>query len=756
MTTHMPTTAPASSAHNQETVHSALGTDWQTQLVAGLEDDGRELVHAAVQWLRNLPASGSGQTLNTGEPLVTHCAGAALILAQLGADAQTRASSLLAAVAPGKKNLDALRGTFGTTVVELVQGVHALLKLDQTVHNNQPHASPQQPPDQQQTEMRRKMMLAMAADLRIVLLRLASRLQSLRWYVPLNCPQDYARQTLDIYTPLANRLGIWQLKWEMEDLALRVLQPDVYRRIARQLEDKRVERQALITRLVEQLQQALAGAGIAAQVSGRPKHIYSIWNKMRHKQLDFEQLFDLRALRIIVDTEVACYAALALVHALWTPLTEEFDDYIARPKPNGYRSLHTVVQDAQGRSFEIQIRTHDMHTFAEYGLAAHWRYKEGTGSANSRSAYDKKIAWMRRLLAWEGGNAEAKPSSTPARPTAVDERIYVMTPQAKVIELPAHATPVDFAYAIHTDLGHRCRGARVDGKMVPLLTELKTGQMVEIISAKTGAPSRDWLNPQSGYLASARARTKVRAWFNAQESKARLEQGQALIDKELQRLGKTLVNREHLAQQLGFANASDLYHAVARDEFSLRLVGLSLQPPGADSPAAPEHPTGFTPQRNTPAQTSASAAAGSNSVLVMGVDDLMTQLARCCRPAPPDPIGGFVTRGRGVSVHRQQCNNYQTLIKLHPERAIAVHWGAARDAAQYAVDLSIHARQSTGLLRELSEVFSRLKVNVIRVNTHSRGALAHMVFTVQVRDGAHIAQTLTALNALEHVSARRR
>jgi len=749
--------------------HKVLFTaETQAQLVAGLDEDGRARVDKAVQWLRDAQPD---TTLDTGEPLAVHCAGAAVILAQLGADAPTRASSLLSALAPDKKNLEALHTGFGADVVALVQGVHALLKLDQAT-NKQRHQQQGNQPDQQQTEMRRKMMLAMAADLRIVLLRLASRLQSLRWYAQskTTCPPDYAQQTLDVHTPLANRLGIWQLKWEMEDLSFRVLQPEVYRRIARQLEDKRTERQELIASLVAQLQQALQQAGIAAQVSGRPKHIYSIWNKMRHKQLDFEQLFDLRALRVIVEDERACYAALALVHALWTPLSEEFDDYIARPKPNGYRSLHTVVADVRGRSFEIQIRTRDMHTFAEYGLAAHWRYKESTGAPNNQggSDYDKKIAWMRRLLAWEHGE-KAGAENEPA-PHLADEPIYVMTPQARVIELPARATPVDFAYAIHTDLGHRCRGARVDGQMVPLLTQLKTGQMVEIISAKSGAPSRDWLNPQSGYLASHRARVKVRAWFNARQLQARREQGQALIERELQRLGKISVNREHLAQQLGFDSADDLYSAAARDEFSLRLVGLTLQQLGAGAPVDADKQASdealFAPRGDKPAASSNQHSGGS--VRVMGVDDLMTQLAHCCRPAPPDVIGGFVTRGRGVSVHRQQCSNYQTLVKLHPERAIAVDWGSAHTAAAdtaadaedslavYPVDLSIHAQQSPNVLRELSEVFSRLRVNVISVNTHSRGSLAHMVFTVQVRNGAQIAQVLTALNALESVSARRK
>jgi GTP pyrophosphokinase len=513
------------------------------------------------------------------------------------------------------------------------------------------------------------------------------------------------------------------------------------------------------------VRQALDAAGIKAEISGRSKHIYSIWNKMRNKHLRFDQLYDLRAVRIIVEDERACYTALALAHAMWTPVAEEFDAYISRPKPNGYRSLHTVVADVQGRTFEIQIRTREMHVFAEYGLAAHWRYKEAGaagGTQQAGSGYDKKIAWMRRLLAWEKGDESAQdsasavqpqPAAAPSGPAAAAppravEHIYVMTPQARVIELPAQATPVDFAYALHTDLGHRCRGARVDGNMAPLSTQLKTGQTVEIIAAKAGGPSRDWLNPQLGYLAAKSSRAKVRAWFNAIELQARIAQGQELVAKELQRLGKTAINLEHLAQQLGFAKADDLYVSVAKDEFSLRQIDAALKTPSGPVAPAQEEPV-FTPR------VAKAAASGRDGVLVMGVDSLMTQLARCCRPAPPDEVAGFVTRGRGVSVHRAECAAYRALVEKHPERAIPVQWGEHPDAV-YPVDFSIHARQSPNLLRDLSEVFSRLRLNVVGVNTQSRGSLAHMVFTVEARGGDQIAKALAALAELDGVTAARR
>jgi len=721
---------------------------WLAQAAEGLDDDGRALVAQAAQWVRE-PLRGLAGS--TGEPLDMHCAAVAVILAQMGTDAATRASALLS-VAPheeprGDARKDPLYKAFGSEVAALAQGARTLLRLGRIAARTRDSQA-----DGSQKEKQRKMLLAMAADLRIVLLRLASRLRSLRWYAESRtpCPAEFARETMELYTPLANRLGIWQLKWEMEDLAFRFLEPDTYKAIARQLEERRAEREAFIEETVARLRAALADARIPADVSGRPKHIYSIWNKMRIKNLAFNRLYDLRALRVIVEDERACYGALALVHSMWTPVSDEFDDYISRPKPNGYRSLHTVVADAQGRSFEVQIRTREMHIFAEYGMAAHWRYKEAGakgGTQQAAGSYDKKIAWMRQLLSWErdGGLAGAAPAADAPRSDA--DRIYVMTPQARVIELPEGATPVDFAYALHTDLGHRCRGARVDGQMVPLLTRLRTGQTVEIIAAKSGGPSRDWLNPQLGYLASQRSKAKVRAWFNAIELQERIAQGQAMVEKELQRLGRTAINLEQLAQQLGFARADDLYVAVAKDEFSLRQVDHVLREPAAPEPAEDDAKVFGSTADNV-------VRTGRNGVLVMGVDSLMTQLARCCRPAPPDRIAGFVTRGRGVSIHRHDCPSYATLALRHPERVIDVEWGDTGETV-YPVDISIHAQQSGSLLRDLSDVFGRLRLNVVSVNTQSRRSLAHMIFTVEVRNGEQIGRALAALNELPGVTAVR-
>ena len=715
-------------------------------LVSGLSIDDATLIEQALDWVlaRYEPAYILGH-----QPLWEHCLASAQILAQLQTDAATRISTLLLALpAHQGKGLDPATQAFGPEVSKLVQGTRALLRIGEVARE----AAAQSGVDAAtQKENLRKMLLAMATDLRIVLIRLASRLQSLRWHAHTKtpCEAGFAQETLDLYAPLANRLGIWQVKWEMEDLAFRFQEPDQYKAIAKRLEEKRIERESFIEQTLTELRELAAQAGIEASITGRPKHIYSIWNKMQRKAVDFSELYDLRAVRVIVPDERACYTVLGLVHEHWSPIGEEFDDYISRPKPNGYRSLHTVVADRQGRAFEVQIRTQGMHEFAEFGMAAHWRYKE-SGHSNqpgaSEGGYDRQLAWMRQLLSWRQEAGEQTPQSDP---TVTDgDRIYVLSPQARVIELPRDATPVDFAYHLHTDLGHRCRGARVDGHMVPLQTKLHTGQTVEIVTTKAGGPSRDWLNPQLGYLASARAKAKVRAWFNAIELQQRITQGHALVDKELQRLGKTAVNHEQLAQQLGFAHADDLYVAVAKEDFSLRHIDAVFKP------VVPDNSAQQIAQLTTPAPKD--SGAGASGVLVQGVGSLLTQLARCCRPAPPDAIGGFVTRGRGVSVHRLDCPSFAQIMRRDPERVIDVSWGDTAQAV-YPVDIVIHAHDRDGLLRDLSEVFARLRLNVIGVNTQSKASLAHMVFTVQVSGADVLQRTLVALAEVTGVlSAQRR
>lgn len=740
-------------------------------LIVDMNEDDEALFRQAAKWSRQ--ALGDQRT-PSGERLIDHALGSAQILLGMQADPATRIAALL--VAPSEVlqadssqgwHLDTIKEQFGAEIARLVQGTHELLRLSGIASG----ASDGADDAPMQKEMLRKMLLAMAADLRIVLLRLASRLQTLRWHASakVSCSPALARETLDLYTPLANRLGIWQIKWEMEDLAFRFTDPTRYKEIAGLLEEKRAEREQFIVETVEQLTSALQKMGIAADVTGRPKHIYSIHNKMRQKSLDFSELFDVRAMRIIVQTERDCYNALGLVHELWVPMADEFDDYISRPKPNGYRSLHTVVADESGRPFEVQIRTRAMHDFAELGMAAHWRYKESPRAGASENAvaadqYDRQLAWMRQLLAWNteaakqpGGGTGTATATTLSSGTVTErrsasrmvkpaeERIYVLSPQARVVELPAGATPVDFAYHLHTDLGHRCRGARIDGQLVPLQTQLHTGQTVEIVTTKSGGPSRDWLNPQLGFLASPRARAKVRAWFNAIELQLRITQGQALVEKELQRLGKTAINLEQLAQQLGFAQADDLYVAAAKEEFSLRQIDTVFQPVASEIEPSLES---LIVQSS---RAERGGLGGKSGVLVVGVDSLLTQLARCCRPAPPDEISGFVTRGRGVSIHRTDCASFLALKVQQPERVIDVAWGEAKAQALFPVGLYVQAQDRAGLLRDLSEVFARLRLNVVGVNTHSKASIAYMSFTVEIHDGGELQRALVSLREVKGV-----
>lgn len=702
--------------------------------------------------------------LPSGESLIEHAAGTASIMGKLNVDSPAVLAAALFALTPYLSDPERiLAERFGEEVSQLVADVRKLLRLGTVSMRAAQNAMPEAGRDAQaarraQVEALRKMLLAFAQDIRVVLIRLASRLQSLRYYAAakLTPSPDVARETLEIYAPLANRLGIWQLKWELEDLAFRFEEPETYKRIAKLLDEKRVERESYVTQAIDRLRAELAAAHIDAEVSGRPKHIYSIWRKMRGKELDFAELYDVRAFRVIVPDIKDCYTVLGIVHNLWQPVPREFDDYISRPKPNGYKSLHTVVIGDDGRAFEVQIRTHEMHQFAEYGVAAHWRYKEAGvrgygGQFSASDRYDEKIAWLRQLLAWKDDVSDGRqPWDQLRQATFEDDHIYVMTPQARVMALPQGATPLDFAYHLHSELGHRCRGARVDGAMVPLNTPLQNGQTVEVIAVKEGGPSRDWLNPQLGYLQSPRARQKVRAWFNAIEHEENIASGRAMVEKTLQREGKTSVNLDQLAAKLGFKSTDDLFSVVGKEEFSLRQVEQALQ----DAP--PPEPETETPEQITKRASGASVAHGaSTGVLVVGVDALLTQLARCCRPAPPDDISGFVTRGKGMSIHRTDCPTFRRMAERSPERVLQTTWSAdvlsGRGQSVYPVDLTIEAGDRQGLLRDISEVFAREKINVIGVKTQSRRNAAFMQFTVEVSSAAQIQRACTLLGEVQGV-----
>ena len=705
------------------------------------------------------------EQLDTGENTLAHADAVAQLLQEMGAtQAMQAASYLVYACAHLNRPQELISKAFGDAYATLALETNKLVAVQRQARAKAGNSAIN-PGAPNQTENVRKMLLAFSRDLRVVMLRLASRLQSLRFYAATKkeVPHAIAQESLHVFAPLANRLGIWQIKWEMEDLAFRFLEPLVYKEVAKLLDEKRVEREAYVEQVRVQLSQDLAKQGVQALVQGRPKHIYSIVKKMRGKALAFDQVMDVRALRIIAPDAPQCYAALAHVHQQFSPIADEFDDYIAKPKSNGYQSLHTVVRNAAGLPIEIQIRTQAMHDHAETGVAAHWAYKEagakGYAGVSASGQYDAKIAVLRQLLAWErelsapslqgkmGTQASAQNTDVLA------DRIYVLTPEAAIVDLPSGATPVDFAYTVHTNLGHRCRGARVDGVMVPLNTPLQNGQTVEVSVAKEGGPSRDWLNADLAYLASARAKAKVRAWFNALATDEVTARGREAVEKLLQREGKTALKLTDLAVQLGFKTADELFELVGKDEFSLRTIEQLFRPAALSS----------EPDDIVLAKTLRKAEKAQNStksgVLVVGVDSLLTQLAKCCKPAPPDAIGGFVTRGKGVSIHRADCPNFKALVGKDVGRVIDVQWGAAKpqSGVLYPVDVAIEAGDRQGLLRDISEVFAKDKMNVIGVQTQSLKGSAYMTFTVQVADSGVLAKALTQVREVKGVhSARRR
>ena len=772
----MKSTAPGPTSLTSPTSANAPIVD---ATAASLQDQPHALARARA-FAEPLIAS---EVLDTGENILAHADAVASILKSIGgSEAMQAATYLVHSCQHLTKPLEIITKAFGANYAALAVETTKLVNVQKRVRSAGANPSPGSTTGSQsaspgemrptlfedpaaQTEGVRKMLLAFSRDLRVVMLRLASRLQTLRHYAMhfsatgMGASGPLAYESLHVFAPLANRLGIWQIKWEMEDLAFRFLEPDTYRETARLLDEKRAERELFMESLRVELERELNIGGVAALVQGRPKHIYSIVKKMRGKSLDFDQVFDIRALRVIAADVNGCYAALGFVHSRFAPIDGEFDDYIARPKSNGYQSLHTVVRDDFGRAVEIQIRTQAMHDHAEHGVAAHWAYKEagtkGYAGVSASSEYDAKIAVLRQLLAWERDlSGPASQRAREANQGLFEDRIYVLTPDAAIVELPQGATTVDFAYSVHTSLGHRCRGARIDGAMVPLNTPLQNGQTVEVITAKEGGPSRDWLNPDLCFLTSHRAKSKVRAWFNALDIAQTVARGREAVEKLLQREGKTAMKLDDLASQLGFKAADDLFEVVGKDELSLRTIEIMLRPP---EPAVEQ--AEFVPVKK--ARADSHGAAGG--VLVVGMGSLLTQLAKCCRPAPPDEILGFVTKGKGVSVHRHDCSNFRNMAQGSPDRVIEVDWNSPKtaDSAVYPVDVVIEASDRQGLLRDISEVFTKEKMNVIGVQTLSvkdnRGGTAWMTFTVEVAQSSRLRQVLAVVSSVTGVrSARRR
>ncbi|GHH58173.1 RelA/SpoT family protein [Pseudomonas sp. Hp2] len=593
----------------------------------------------------------------------------------------------------------------------------------------------------------RRLLLAIIHDLRVVPILLARQLAKMRAAVGLADGERraLAQLTRDIHAPLANRLGIWQLKWELEDLAFRYLEPDTYRHIAREVDETRLERERYIDSVKRQLSQALGEQGLEAEVSGRPKHIYSIWRKMQRKHLAYDQLYDIRAVRVMVDSVADCYAALGVVHALWAPVPSEFDDYIARPKANDYRSLHTAVIGPEGRTVEIQIRTHEMHQQAELGVAAHWKYKEGGRGAEK--AFERKITWMRQLLEQsqegeQGGLAGAFDAEL------VEDRVYALTPRGEVIDLPQGATPLDFAYHVHTMVGHRCRGAKVNNRIVPLTYRLRSGDRVEVLTAKEPDPRRDWLLPANGFLASGRSRDKVRTWFHKLDRARNVQAGKELLERELRRLGLLQADLAPMAKKFHADSVEDLYIQVALGDTGPSQVSRALLEAerAAAQPAAPPMPR----------PTARRDDLGKSKFTVQGVGNLLVQLARCCHPVAGEPIVGYLTRGRGVTVHRSDCAALARLAAAHPQRVLPVEWGKL--GGSYEVDVLIRAVDRRWLLKDITNLIAQEDAHVLEINSDNTrdSGRAQLRLRLKVADYGQLATLLGKLDALPGVNEVRR
>ncbi len=597
----------------------------------------------------------------------------------------------------------------------------------------------------------RRLLLAIIRDLRVVLILLSEQLARLRAAGKASREEQLAlaELTADIHAPLANRLGIWQLKWELEDLAFRYLQPETYQRIARLLDEKRAGRERFIEEAKQKIREALAEGGITADVAGRPKHIFSIWKKMQRKDVPFSELYDIRAVRVLVDDISDCYAALGLVHQLWPPLSSEFDDYIAQPKGNDYRSLHTAVVGPEGRTLEVQIRTREMHEQAELGVAAHWRYKEGPGGPGSKgeAGFERKVAWMRQLLESREGDDE-NGLLAGFNTELIEDRVYLLTPRGEVVDLPKGATVLDFAYAVHTEVGHRCRGAKVNGRIVPLDSRPSSGDRVEIITGKTGEPRRDWLLAANGFLVTSRARDKVRAWFHKLDRARNLQAGRELLEKELRRVAMLQADLGPLLGKFRLDSVEDLQVALALGDIGPSQVSRALHEHSQSQNAVATPPKPALRKRKS---------ADNSRFTVEGVGNLLVQLARCCQPVPGDAIVGYLTRARGVSVHRQGCTSVQRLLAAQPERALPVNWGGAV-GSRYEVNVLVRAYDRKWLLKDLTNLIAQAEINILGMNSQvdpARG-LAEIRLALNVNDFQQLSELLGRLNAVPGVQDARR
>lgn len=681
------------------------------------------------------------------------------ILLGIEVDSETLAAALIFGAIP-KNEMDSavIADLFGAEVAGLVNGVIRAGRLEVVAAGTpSPSAGANNTPS---VEILRKMLLAMADDVRVVLIKLAERVVYMRSITKADesVRRVAAEQTRDLFAPLANRLGVFAIKWELEDLSFRFFEPELYKRIATLLDGKRGEREAYIKSVLASLRGELDQLHIKAEIAGRPKHIWSIHRKMQSKNLAFELLYDIRAVRVLVDNVADCYAVLGLIHDLWQPIAGEFDDYIAQPKANNYQSLHTAVIDGDGKTLEVQIRTHEMHNASEHGVAAHWRYKEGGAHKTAADKrFESKISWLRQVLEWKREMVDQSGFSEQIKQGLFNDTVYVFTPQGKVVDLPAGSTPVDFAYHVHTDLGHRCRGAKLDGQIVPLITKLQNAQRVEILAAKQGGPSRDWINPQLGYLASHRALAKVRAWFRQEYFEVDVANGRQTLERELARNSATAIALEKVAGALNHRDLEECLAEIGRGEITPHQIELALRVLTTTKPeAAPVLEFGASPSAEMIKGLSAVKSDKiSGGVLVLGVNNIATLVAKCCKPLPNDPIIGFVTKTRGVMVHRLDCINITSLTSEQRERLMPAQWGNV-DQQPFAADIEVTAMDRQGLLRDVSEALSHERINVTAVNTITRGSLASMRFTVEIKRGEELVRLLRTVAEVPGVETVRR
>ena len=679
-------------------------------------------------------------TTPIGEPILSNLLGTAQMVADMDLLSEAVAATILLEIPDTLPNWqEIVMEKCGKTVVSIIHGLHEVQKLTRFASIDNLDTPEERA---EQAETMRKMLLAMVSDIRVVLIQLALRTRTMQFMSTLpDSPEkrDIAKETLDIFAPLANRLGVWQLKWQLEDLGFRHQNPTEYKRIAKLLDEKRTERLEYINDFLDTLRRELDKYGIHYDVAGRPKHIYSIYKKMVKKKLDFDGLYDIRAVRILVDTIPECYTTLGLVHSLWQPIPGEFDDYIANPKSNGYKSLHTVIVGPEDKGVEVQIRTFEMHQFNEFGVAAHWRYKEG---GDGDSAYEQKIAWLRQLLDWRENMSESgrEDLANAFQTELFNDTIYVLTPHGKVFSLPSGSTPIDFAYALHSNLGDRCRGAKVDGQIVPLSTPLENGQRVEIIAAKEGYPSVNWL--YEGWVKSHRAISKIRAYIRQQNAESIRENGKTQFEKVLVKISPK-PNLHDLCEKMGFSKLEDLYTAIGQGEVTPRAVQKAC---GAlkEPPPQPVNEASIIKQSKIKGHS-------QGGILIDGEEGLYTTLAKCCKPAPPDDIIGFVTRERGISVHRRNCPSFEHLAKQSPDKVLPASWAGAQEGQVFAVDIEIRAQDRGGLLRDVSDALARHKLNVTAVQTQSRDLEASMRFTLEVKQVNELPRVLVSLGEVKGV-----